>query len=693
VSVAARSAERAQASPAGLARARVGAVPLLVALVGASFLVRLVLGWLRATPTFFADEYIYAELGRSLAETGQPLVREVSASFPALLQPILTAPAWLAEDVETSFRLIQTAGALAMSLAAVPVFVLARRLGLGAGVSLALAALALVVPDFVYAGWVLAEPFAYPLALGAVAAGTLALARPGLRLQLAFLVLAGLATFSRAQFAVLPVCFLAGALIVGLQERRIRSVLREQALVLGVAVIPVLAFVAVGPNRALGFYEGVLDLDLASPALGKWFGADAMLLAYAAGVVLAPGAVLGLWLALRRPRSREELAFGALTAPFVVALLVEAAAYGLGGDRIQERYFFYAVPLVGVLFALYASRGWPHRLVHGVLAAGLVVLAARVPLSGYSAADRKTNSPTLFAVARLEQALGDVGTASLVLALGVTLLAGVVALASRRPRAATPLVVGLALAVCATTYAGATSFNLANAERTRADVLGPEPSFVDDSGVGSAAMLLTRSSERGVASEYLFWNRSLDAVYLLPDAEPPDSFAVTRLTVAPDGTLLARGRPVTGPLAVDAFSDTVRFRDADEVASSPVFDLVTLQGPQRLALYAPGRFEDGWLGLTGSFRLWPATEAGVLTFELNAPEGSPPVAVELAPPAARIREVIVQPGRTTTVTVPVCGAGPWTMEFVAPSTGTVGGRFVSVQASEPVYRPDPSACS
>jgi hypothetical protein len=33
------------------------------------------------------------------------------------------------------------------------------------------------------------------------------------------------------------------------------------------------------------------------------------------------------------------------------------------------------------------------------------------------------------------------------------------------------------------------------------------------------------------------------------------------------------------------------------------------------------------------------------------------------------------------------------MEFVAPSTGTVGGRFVSVQASEPVYRPDPSACS
>jgi hypothetical protein len=692
VSVAARPAERAQAPAPVLARATTGAAPILAVLVGASFLLRLVLGWLRATPTFFADEYIYAELGRTLAETGEPLIRGVSASFPALLQPLLTTPAWLVDDVETSFRLIQALGALAMSLAAIPVFLLARRLGIGTGVSLALAGLAVVVPDLVYAGWVVAEPFAYPLALGAVAAGTVALARPSLRFQLAFLALAGLAAFARVQFAVLPLCFLVGVLLVGLRERRVRGVLREQALVIGVVLVPVLALVAIGPTRALGFYEGILDLNVTSPELAKWFGADAMLLAYAAGVVLAPGAVLGLWLALRRPRSREELAFGALTAPFVVALLLEAAAYGLGGDRIQERYFFYAVPLVGILFALYASRGWPHRLVLGVLAAGLVLLAARVPLSGYSAADGKTNSPTLFAAARLEQALGDVATASLLLALAVTLLAGVLVLASRRPRVATPLVLGLALAVCATTYAAAISFNLANAKRTRADVLGPRPSFADESGVDGAAMLLTRSSERGVASEYLFWNRSLEAVYLLPGAEPPDSFAVTRLTVAADGTLLARGRPVTRPLAVDGFSDTVRFRESRELASSPAFDLVDSPRPQRLALYAPGRFEDGWLGLRGSFQVWPDTDAGLLSFELTGPEGAPPVAVELAPEDARSREVIVQPGRTTAVSVPVCTAGPWTMEFVAPSTGTAGGRYVSVRASAPVYRADPAAC-
>jgi hypothetical protein len=205
-------------------------------------------------------------------------------------------------------------------------------------------------------------------------------------------------------------------------------------------------------------------------------------------------------------------------------------------------------------------------------------------------------------------------------------------------------------------------------------------------------MLLTRSSERGVASEYLFWNRSIEAVYLLPGAEPPDSFAVTRVTVARDGTLLAEGRPVTRPLAADGFSDTLRFRDSDEIAASPAFRLVAAPGPQRLDLYAPGRFADGWLGLRGSFQLWPETPSGVLTFALTGPEGAPPVAVELTPSGLPTREVIVQPGRTSQVSVPVCRAGPWSMDFVAPSTGAVGGRYVSVQSSEPVYRPDPSAC-
>jgi hypothetical protein len=695
VSVAARTADRAQASRAALVGTRLGAVPLLAALVAGSFAVRTALAWLRSTPTFFPDEYIYAELARSLADTGRPLIRGASAGFPALLQPILTAPAWLVDDVGASFRIVQTFGSLVMSLAAVPVFVLARRLRLGDGIALGLAALAVAVPDLLYSSFVVSEPLAYPLVLAAVVAGAAGLARPSRRAQLVFLLLAGLAALARVQFVVLPLCFLAAAVAVGLRERRLRTVLREQALVGVLLALPLVAVAAAGPGRLLGFYGGVLDLDLLQPDLAKWFGVDALVLGYAAGIVLAPGAVLGLWLSIRSPRSREELAFGALAASFLVALLLEAAAYGIDGSRVQERYFFYAVPLVGIAFALYASRGWPHRLGHAVVAAALVAAAARVPLSGFIAADGKTNAPLLYAAARLEQLLGDVGLASLVISVGVTFLLAVLVIATWRGRRAASLVLAIALAVSGTASAAAVSFTLANASRTKNRALGPEPSFADHAGLEGSAMLASRTTERALASAYLFWNRTVDDVYLLPDATPPDAFAVTRLAVAPDGTLLADGDPVTRPLLVDSFSDTVVLRDSTPAAAALAFRLVRSTGPQRLELYAPGRFADGWLGLRGSIRLWPedtATRlAGRLAFTLTAPAGAGPVAVRFEEPG-RSREVVVSPGVPSAVSFDVCGGAPWHVDFTAPSTGTVGSRFVSVRATRPAYRADPSAC-
>ena len=493
MSVAARTAERVLARRAALARVQPRTASILAGLVAGSFLLRTVLAWLRATPTFFADEYIYAELARSISETGRPLVRGASASFPALLQPILTAPAWLVGDVETSFRLVQTIGALVMSLAVVPVFLLARRLGIGSSLALVLAALAVLVPDMVFAGWVVAEPFAYPLVLAAVAVGTVALARPRPRLQLAFLALAGLAAFARIQFAVLPVCFLAAAMLIGLREGRLRGAFREQRLVFALLLVPALGLFAVGPGRALGFYEGVLDIDFISFEFTKWVGLDAMFLAYASGVVLAPGALLGLWLALRHPRSREELAFGALAVTLIGVLLLEAAAYGLEGRAPGTLLLLRGAARRDRLRALRISRlassprtRRPRRGARGH--------CRTRPTLRLFAADFKTGSPVLFATSRLEEALGDVSLASLAVAVAVTVLAASVVLLARRPAVGTPATLGLALAVCAATYGGAVSFNLGSADRARESTLGPQPSFVDASGVEDVAMLQTRSS-------------------------------------------------------------------------------------------------------------------------------------------------------------------------------------------------------
>ena len=191
-----------------VARSGVTAARLLAGIVGLSFAVRVALAWVRSTPVYFGDEYLYSALGRSIAETGRPLIRGHASHFPALLEPLLTAPAWLVSDVGIAYHLAQTIGALAMSLAAIPVYWLARRLGLTTGIALGIAALSLVLPDLIYASWMVAEPFAYPLVLASVAAGVAALERPSRRSQLAFVAFCALAVFARIQFVILPACFL-----------------------------------------------------------------------------------------------------------------------------------------------------------------------------------------------------------------------------------------------------------------------------------------------------------------------------------------------------------------------------------------------------------------------------------------------------------------------------------------------------
>src|SRR4029077_14252264 len=84
------------------------------------------------TPLYFPDEYIYGSIARSLAQSGKPMIRGSSAHFPAMLEPLLAAPFWLTHDAELAYRLTQAENALAMSLAAVPVYLLVRRLRGGA---------------------------------------------------------------------------------------------------------------------------------------------------------------------------------------------------------------------------------------------------------------------------------------------------------------------------------------------------------------------------------------------------------------------------------------------------------------------------------------------------------------------------------------------------------------------------------
>ena len=148
----------------------------LAGIVAAGTVLHTLLGRLVVTPSLFPDEYLYSQLGRSLATTGELKVRGVSAHFLPVLEPILTAPVWFAHDVGTSFRLLQLENAFFISLAAIPVYLIARRLHVGPGLALGLSVLAVSGPPALFAGLFLSEPLAYPLSLAVVAAALAAVA-------------------------------------------------------------------------------------------------------------------------------------------------------------------------------------------------------------------------------------------------------------------------------------------------------------------------------------------------------------------------------------------------------------------------------------------------------------------------------------------------------------------------------------
>src|SRR5262249_57907100 len=87
-------------------------------IVTASFLVRLIAAAARPVPHYLPDEYIYPSLARSIAEHGRPLIRGVGVHFPALLDPLLTAPVWLGTG--DPGRAVGSTHGLAAALVAAP---------------------------------------------------------------------------------------------------------------------------------------------------------------------------------------------------------------------------------------------------------------------------------------------------------------------------------------------------------------------------------------------------------------------------------------------------------------------------------------------------------------------------------------------------------------------------------------------
>jgi hypothetical protein len=675
--------------PLGLAW--ISAIPARVVLGGivcASFLIRFAVALAHATPLYFPDEYIYASISRSLAEHGRPLIRNAPAHFPALLEPLAAAPFWLFHDPAVAYRLTQAENAVAMSCAAIPVYLLTRRLGLGSGLALVAGTVAVASPNLFFVSFVLADPLAYPLVLLTLYAAVCTLSGPTRRNQLAFVALAGVTALTRIQYALLPIVFVLGALAV--ERGSLRATLRVFRLTWGIFVAPLVAILVVGPGRALGYYNSVVSLHVRPGAIVHWIATDSMLLVYCAGWVLVPGALLGFAYALGRPRTREEAAFGGVTAGLVLVLFAETSLYASNGSpRFQERYFMALLPLVLPWFALYLSRGRPARLVTCLLAVVLLAISARVPLAPYSVADNKQDSPFLLGVFRLEHAVGE-ANGSLLIAIAAALLSVLAVAVAWRARFAV-LALGLTLVTAAAASAGSISFDHHVAKNVRRDYLPSDARWIDHSGLRHVFLIQTPATPHARAHEQLFWNRSIDDILFFDSASPIDAFGNRRVTAAADGRLVSAGKTLRSPLAISNYAVRMRLRNAVVVARGADYELWRPTGTPRLSLFVGGLYSDRWLASAGHLTVWASGDhvRGTLRLHLWLPKRTERTIVELTAPGYT-RKVAVRPSGSQTLTVPVHGGRSWTLRFRTKRPGyLVDGRPISVKASMPVFTPAP----
>jgi hypothetical protein len=658
----------------GVARtglAAFGARTQLGGIVALSFALRAIGAVAHAAPQVFPDEYLYATLGRSLAAHGDLRIRGAAVHFPALLEPVLAAPLWAIASPVTAYRLVQVENALFMSLAAIPAYLIARRLSLTHRYALLCAAFAIAIPDLVFSGYVLTDPLAYPLVLASLYTGLVALERPARKTQVAFLAFAALATTARLQYVTLFAAYAVAA--IALERRRVLRAHRTVAVVFGLGAV---AAVAAGPTRILGYYSAVLHLHVGAAA-AKWAITDLFLLALASGAVLVPGAVAGFL----RPRGREETAFVLLAGALGAGTLLEAGLYASNGaDRFQERYLFALLPLVPIAFGLHARRERAERLTPLLIAATIVAALAAFPLVGWATGSGSMDSPFLSSVASLESRFGA-GTGSLVVALAGSAAAALGALPRLRRGLLAP---AITIAILAAASAGATARDVSLARTVRALDLPADPRWVDALGLHGVVAVQTESAPRARMAQQLFWNDSITQELLLGGAEPTDAFGAPTAAVAPDGTLRSAGRIVRAPILFQRYATSVAFANVVPVARATTFTLFRPLGTPRVRVLETGRFWDGWLAWDGDVTVWPDAAGrtrGTLSFTLSLPPGSKPVRIRFGK-----KTVLVRPGIRVPVRRQLDGRGPRTLTFHALGGGLgTDFRMVSVRSTMPFF--------
>ena len=505
-------------------------------LVGASALLR---GWAAtrvAGPWFIPDEAIYAQLGRSLWSSGHFRIFGDTPDFFSLLYPAFLGLPLHVFGTASGYEVAKWLQALAMSLAAVPVYLWGRTL-VSEGWALAAAALALCVPELGLTSFLLTEVLFYPLFVLTAWLMARALLRPTVGRQSLVLAAVFATAMTRLQAVVLaPAFVLAGLLFFGLREsRRLLPTVIALALVSGAWI----GLTAARGGQILGAYQIAAGSGYHPLDAFKFIVYHLADLALVSGVVPAVALV-----ALSRERTRDIRALWAVTVSltlFIVPLVGTFASRFSG--RLTERNQIELVPLL--FLALVVWLQGPRRRAATLLAcAGVAALLLVTPWGRYVVPVTEPDSFSLIPLVELRRHLAPY--------VAVVILAGVlIALALVAPRRVVPAAIGLVLVAASVEAAHVATRQARGYELT---MVGPRHRWIDPSAPGQVLFLYGGEfgwSDGGPVWTNAFWNERIAQVDELSQAHIAGPIVPYRARVEPDGRIVVpRDRRPPLPYAV-----------------------------------------------------------------------------------------------------------------------------------------------
>jgi hypothetical protein len=586
-----------------------------------------------ATPQLLCDEFIYADLAKSFAQEGRLLFRGEPLHL-SLLYPVLLAPAWLAERMDTTYAVAKTINAALMTASVIPLYLLGRRV-VSPGWALLAPALTLLLPMTLLSGLLMTESAFMPAFLLAVYAIAIALERPTLTRQAFALTAIGLATAVRFQGIVLAAVLPTALLLVLILElraaqpknrvrfalERLRRYWPTAAVVIGAVVV----YVALGTLRGggLGPYEEVTNADYSlSDAwrLTKLHLAD---LALTSGLVpLSALILLFLRAFLGNSASPSERAFLAVAVAAVAWLLIQVGLFTshFTSGGIAERYVFYATPLLFLALAIWLARGLPRPWIPTAFAAAapgaLVVLQ---PLTSALSAGLLPSSLGLFAFYRLSTELDD-GVDDLVWLLRVGAVVTAVAFALLwRPVARIAIPLGLGAFLLISTHPVAGQLRQQAAATRQDPALRGNPEWIHDAvGDAEVGYLFTAGSDLFSASRTMlgvnFWNPSVRSVIYLGHRETCELTARSASIDPAAGHIVAGDggglpRYLVAPVGLDVAGVAL-------AGQGPLLLYRAIQ-PVSLRQSVDGVHSDLWMGNDATYTRYYGPGPGQATVELS----------------------------------------------------------------------------